>query len=64
MIGCFGEAVTSEVTIDRDELEDARWFERDEVRLMLTRTHPEGLTTPPPTAIAHVLMQAFVTSPD
>lgn len=60
MIGCLAEALTEALDIDREELEDARWFKRDEVRLMLDRTHPDGLTSPPPMAIAHHLLRAFV----
>jgi NAD+ diphosphatase len=60
MIGCRGEAETETITLDRAELEDGRWFTRDEVRRMLAREHPDGLITPPPMAIAHTLMRAFV----
>ena len=60
MIGCRGEAETDEIVLDRTELEDGRWFHRDEVRAMLARAHPDGLITPPPMAIAHLLMRAFV----
>jgi NAD+ diphosphatase len=60
MIGCRGEAQTDEIVLDRNELEDGRWFHRDEVRAMLAREHPDGLITPPPMAIAHLLMRAFV----
>jgi NAD+ diphosphatase len=59
MIGCVGEALTEEIVMDREELEDARWFSRDEVRLMLERRHPEGLITPPPVAIAHHLIRQW-----
>jgi NAD+ diphosphatase len=60
MIGCIGEAVSAEIVLDRDELEDGRWFGRDEVRLMLAREHPAGLITPPPMAIANLLMRSWV----
>jgi NAD+ diphosphatase len=56
MIGCTATARTVEITVDRTELEDARWFERDEVALMLRRQHPEGLVAPTPIAIAHHLL--------
>jgi NAD+ diphosphatase len=59
MIGCIGEALTEEITLDRDELEDGRWFAKDEVRRMLAREHPEGLITPPPMAIANFLMRSW-----
>lgn len=60
MIGCRGEALGEELAIDRDELEDARWFAKDELRLMLARAHPQGLTAPLPFAIAHHLIRVFV----
>jgi len=60
MIGCHAEAVTRDIVVDRTELEDARWFSKDEVAAMLLRRHPEGLTTPPPVAIAHHIVRAWV----
>lgn len=59
MIGCHAEAITTDVTPDASELEDCRWFPRDEVRLMLEGTHPDGLKAPFPLAIAHFLLRAF-----
>ncbi len=59
MIGCHAEALTTEVERDAEELEDCRWFDREEVRLMLAGTHPEDLKTPFPMAIAHHLIKAF-----
>jgi NAD+ diphosphatase len=59
MIGCLGEAMTEEITLDREELEDARWFSREEVRMMLARQHPDGLVVPPPVAIAHHLVRQW-----
>jgi NAD+ diphosphatase len=56
MIGCLAEALTDAITLDEEELEDARWFGRDEVAAMLERRHPDGLITPPPMAIAHHLL--------
>jgi NAD+ diphosphatase len=60
MIGCHAEALSREIIIDRSELEDARWFDREEVVSMLLRMHPDGLTTPPPMAIAHHIIRAWV----
>ncbi len=60
MIGCFAEATSREITIDATELEGARWFSRDEVADMLLRRDKEGLTTPPPVAIAHHIVRAWV----
>jgi NAD+ diphosphatase len=61
MIGCHAEAKTTELRVDYAELEDARWFDRAEVASMLARTHPDGLITPPPMAIAHHIIRAWVT---
>jgi len=60
MIGCHAEALTHEIVVDREELEDARWFSKDEILSMLMRKHPQGLTTPPPVAIAHHIIRAWV----
>jgi NAD+ diphosphatase len=60
MIGCHAEALSHEIVVDREELEDARWFSKGEVEAMLMRKHPDGLTTPPPVAIAHHIIRAWV----
>ncbi len=62
MIGCFGEALDEEVRPDMEELEACRWFSRDEVMHMLAGTHRDGLTVPPPGAIAHHLIRAWAES--
>jgi len=62
MIGCFGEPLNEDIQADLNELEDCRWFGRDEVRLMLVREHPDNLVTPPKGAIAHHLIRAWVDS--
>ena len=60
MIGLLGEAETAEVVVDHSELEDARWFARDEIRAMLADRHPDGLKVPPAMAIAHHLISAAI----
>ena len=42
MIGCHAEALTHEIVVDREELEDARWFSKDEIGSMLMRKHHKG----------------------
>jgi NAD+ diphosphatase len=64
MIGCHAQATSSEITVDREELEDARWFTREEVVLMFKGTHPEGISIPPPIAIAHHIIRAWVEEGD
>jgi NAD+ diphosphatase len=60
MIGCTARATSDDIVVDRTELEDARWFDREEVRLMITRKHPDGLAGPHPFAIAHHLVGRWV----
>lgn len=60
MIGCTARALDEQIVVDLKELEDARWFDRDEVRLMVTRKHPDGLAGPHPFAIAHHLLGRWV----
>ncbi len=60
MIGCHVQALSRDIVVDRAELEDARWFSRTEIESMLMRRHPQGLTTPPPVAIAHHIIRAWL----
>lgn len=59
MIGCFGEALNDDIAFDGKELEDCRWFGREEVRSMIAGNHQEGLGVPPDGAIAHHLIRAW-----
>lgn len=60
MLGCHAEALTTDIVRDANEIEDCRWFARAEVATMLAETHPRGFRLPPPMAIAHRLIQAFI----
>ncbi len=60
MIGCHAQALSDAIVIDHEELEGARWFDREELASMLKRQHKDGLTTPPPVAIAHHIIRDFV----
>lgn len=60
MIGCLGRAETTEITIDSGEIAEARWFGRDEARLMLEGRHPSGYYVPGRQAIANALIASFV----
>lgn len=57
MVGCFAKAASTAITMDEAELEDCRWFSREEVGTMLTGG--QALKTPPPMAIAHQLIRTF-----
>ncbi len=60
MIGVTARATTTEIRRDETELEDCRWFDRAEVASLLAGDHPQGLFAPPPIALAHHLLAAFV----
>jgi len=61
MIGCHGFADDPAITVDETELEDVRWFTRDEVedaiRSILRGEGGKAFRAPPPTAVAHHLMR-------
>jgi len=56
MIGCIADAHDLDLKIDHNELEDARWFSREEARHLLKRTHPQELFSPPRLAIANTIL--------
>ena len=60
MLGFLAEATSEAITVDRTELEDARWFSRHEVAAMLARRHPDGLICPQPIAVAHTLLSHWI----
>ncbi|MBD3846804.1 NAD(+) diphosphatase [Bosea sp. SSUT16] len=59
MLGCIAEALGDEITLDMTELEEGRWFPREEVLQMLNGTHPNGLACPQHIAIANTLLRAW-----
>ena len=69
MMGLLAEAVSEEIRIDPEELAEARWFERGEVRAMVERSRtddpiPEAATLPPPLAIGHQLARRWAFGAD
>ncbi len=59
MIACHAQALTRDIVMDAEELDDCRWFSRASVRQMLNGTHGQGFTAPPAMAIGHRLLAAF-----
>jgi NAD+ diphosphatase len=59
MIGCFAQASDRNIKVDRVELDDARWFTRDEAAALIERRHPDRLSAPTPVAIAHHLLKQW-----
>ena len=60
MLGALGLAKTTEINIDPNEIEEARWFSKEEARMMLEKRHPDNYWVPGQQAIARALIQAFV----
>ena len=58
MIGALAEAEDDHITIDRTELDDARWFSREEA-LKLVDGKLDGFFCPPRLAIAHHLIASW-----
>ncbi len=66
MIGCNAEAATEAIAIDPEEIEDARWFPRDEVVQALDiaagMSNPDAglqFAVPPPFTISYHLIRAW-----
>ncbi len=59
MVGLISKADGRDVTIDPKELEDARWFTRDEVAAVFDKTG-QAFMRPPRTTIAHQLLRAWL----
>jgi len=57
MIACHALADDPALTIDRSELDDARWFSRAEVAAALAGGGETAFIAPPPFAIAHHLLR-------
>jgi NAD+ diphosphatase len=60
MVGCRAVAMSSELTIDTNELEDARWFTRDEVARGISGSEDATFQPPPHTAIARTLLEDWL----
>jgi NAD+ diphosphatase len=69
MMGFLAEGISEEITIDPEELAEARWFERAEVRAMVARAasgedDATQLSLPQPIAIAHHLCRRWANGLD
>lgn len=59
MFGCSGEALTTELNIDPNEIEDAVWVSREEMADAFSGAHPKILPARKG-AVAHFLLQAWL----
>jgi NAD+ diphosphatase len=56
MLGFFGQALSTDIRVDQDEIAEARWFSRDEVTEM---TASSELLLPPNVSISRWLLQKW-----
>lgn len=60
MIGAIADAADDRLTIDTTELDDARWFSRDDVVAALSGADSPAFLPPPRAAIARTLLERWV----
>ena len=68
-MGFLAEGLTEEITIDPEELAEARWFPREEIREMVARAaagpdDPSRVSLPAPIAIAHHICKRWSSGQD
>lgn len=59
MFGCAGEALSAEITVDTDEIEDARWISKERMLHILNNKDVE-ITSARPGSIARFLIENWV----
>lgn len=59
MLGCAGDALTTKLTLDPNEIEDAKWVSREDMAQAFAGKHPTILPARKG-AIAHFLLQAWL----
>ncbi len=59
MLGVISDAINSDIEINKDELEDCRWFTREEVKAVLDKTG-NAFSRLPRITIAHQMMKYWV----
>jgi NAD+ diphosphatase len=60
MVACLARAADDRLTLDGDELDDAFWASRAEVEAALAGAPGAPFLAPPPYAIAHSLLRAWL----
>jgi len=60
MIACIGEAESDAITLDTNELEDAKWCDRNAVSAALAGDAAAPFLPPPHYAIAHTLLRRWL----
>ena len=62
MIACIVEALGDAITLDTDELEDAKWISKEDARAALENADSRTFNAPPSFAIAHSLLKHWATT--
>ncbi|XP_023250766.1 peroxisomal NADH pyrophosphatase NUDT12 [Seriola lalandi dorsalis] len=60
MIGCLAVAISTDIRVDENEIEEARWFPRQQVIDSLFRGARPAFTIPPRQTIAHQLIRHWI----
>jgi NAD+ diphosphatase len=61
MIGCFAEALPGDARPDPNEIEEVRWFSREQIAAAVESWNEDGaVRLPPPLTIAHQLAVAWL----
>ncbi|XP_053557499.1 NAD-capped RNA hydrolase NUDT12 [Bombina bombina] len=60
MIGCLAGAISTDICVDKIEIEDARWFTREQVVEAVIKGSHHVLTVPPRHAIAYQLIKHWI----
>ncbi|XP_040012091.1 peroxisomal NADH pyrophosphatase NUDT12 [Xiphias gladius] len=60
MIGCLAVAVSTDIRVDENEIEEARWFPRQQVIDSMFRGTRPAFTIPPRQTIAHQLIRHWI----
>ena len=58
--GCTARALSDDLTVDRAELDDARWFSREDVERAVSGDADAPFQPPPPHAIARTLLERWL----
>ncbi|XP_068594671.1 NAD-capped RNA hydrolase NUDT12 [Brachionichthys hirsutus] len=60
MIGCLTVAISTDIKVDETEIEEARWFPRQQVIESLQKGPRPAFTVPPRQTIAHQLIRHWI----
>ncbi|XP_076859633.1 NAD-capped RNA hydrolase NUDT12 [Brachyhypopomus gauderio] len=60
MIGCISIAMSTDIKVDKNEIEEARWFTRQQAIDAVVKSNTAVFTMPPRQAIAHYLVKHWI----